>query len=68
MLVQFVMLTVFIRGTDELKGYVLRFNPANTAAGFAIEHSSVFRLHVPITMWMSITLGEDGKMTSLRPP
>ncbi len=29
-------------GTDELKGYVLRFNPANTAAGFAIEHSFGF--------------------------
>lgn len=30
-------------GTDELAGYVLRFDPANTAAGFAVEHT--FRLN-----------------------
>ena len=32
-------------GTEELAGYVLRFDPANTAAGFAVEHS--FRFNTP---------------------
>lgn len=32
-------------GTEELAGYILGFDPTNTAAGFAVEHS--FRFNTP---------------------